>query len=142
MKRSLILILLCSFIRIYPQQLFSLHLVPSALTTVPALHSGAFGTYNHKWFFIGGRINGLHGFDPPFAFPINKVNDKIYVVDPATDQSWNVSTYDLPDSVREAITSTNMEFYLSDSMLYMVGGYGWKDVNQDFTTFPTLTAIN
>ena len=137
---SLFFILLIKFF--YSQQLFTLRLVPSSLTSAPAVHSGAFGTYNNKWFFIGGRKNGLHGFQPPFAFPTNNINNTIYIVDPVTDQSWSASASSLPDNIREPITSSNMEFYLNDSMLYMVGGYGWKDSLQDFITWPTLTAVN
>ena len=87
MKRILILLLFFSSARVYSQQLFSLRLVPSVLTSAPAVHSGAFGAYDQKWFFIGGRKNGLHGFQSPFAFPQNKINDKIYITDPISDQS-------------------------------------------------------
>ena len=138
---SIFLFLFISFIS-NAQQRFTLRLEPSSLTAVPAVHSGAFGSYEHKWFFIGGRTNGLHGFQPPFAFPVSGINDSIFIVDASTNQSWSASTYTLPDSIREAITSSNMEFYLNDSMLYMIGGYGWKDAIQDFITLPTLTAIN
>ncbi len=124
------------------QQLFTLRLEPSAFASAPAVHSGAFGTYNSKWFFIGGRENGLHGFQPPFAFPTSGINDMIYIVDPLTDQSWSASTSTLPEYIREPVTSSNMQFYLNDSVLYMVGGYGWKDSLQDFVTWPTLTAVN
>lgn len=129
----------CSF----SQVPFSIHIKQStAITNAPALHSGTFVTYNNKWIFIGGRKNGLHGFEPPFAFPGSGINDNIYVVDPATNQSWNSSTSLLPKNISEPITSSNMQFYLSDTTLYMVGGYGWQDSVQDFVTFPTLTAIN
>ncbi len=137
-----LLLLLCCFKFFYAYQHFTLRLEPSALTSAPAVHSGAFGQYNNMWFFIGGRKNGLHGFQPPFAFPTNKANDMIYIVDPATDQSWSASTSTLPDNIREPVTSANMEFYLNDSILYMVGGYGWKDSIQNFLTWPTLTAVN
>lgn len=128
--------------KIFSQQLFTLRLENSTLTAVPAVHSGAFGTYNSKWFFIGGRKNGLHGFHPPFAFPVAGINDSIFFVDPVLNQQWGTDVYSLPDSIREPLTSTNMEFCLSDSILYMVGGYGWHHAIQDFKTFPTLTAIN
>ncbi len=124
------------------QQLFTLEVVPSGLSINLPVHSGAFGSYNHKWFAIGGRKNGLHGFQPPFAFPTSGINDSIYVIDPATNQKWTADVYSLPDSIREAITSSNMEFYLQDSTLYMIGGYGWKDAIQNFITWPTLTAVN
>lgn len=143
MKYPVLICVLCmSLLVAKSQQLFSLRLQPSAIMQAPAVHSGAFGVYDNKWFFIGGRKNGLHGFQPPFAFPTSGANDMIYIVDPAANQSWNCSTASLPDYIREPITSTNMQFYLQDSILYMVGGYGWKDSLQDFITWPTLTAIN
>lgn len=126
----------------YAQDLFSLELVPSSLTAPPAVHSGAFGEYNGKWFFIGGRKNGLHGFQPPFAFPTSGRNDSVFIVDPLLNQRWSADVFALPDNIREAVTSSNMEFYLQDSTLYMVGGYGWKDSIQNFITWPTLTAVN
>ncbi|HLP51000.1 MAG TPA: T9SS type A sorting domain-containing protein [Chitinophagales bacterium] len=135
-------VFICAFCLLTAQQRFTLRLQPSTFASAPAVHSGAFGEYNGKWFFIGGRQNGLHGFQPPFAFPTSGINNTIYIVDPSTDQSWTASANLLPDSIREPITSSNMEFYLNDSMLYMVGGYGWKDAIQNFVTWPTLTAIN
>lgn len=142
MKQFLFLSFLFCTEWLFSQHFYSLRLEPSAITAAPAVHSGAFGTYNNKWFFIGGRRNGLHGFLTPSAFPNSGINDSIYIVDPIANQSWSTSTNVLPDSIREAVTSSNMQFYLNDSMLYMVGGYGWKDVAQDFITWPTLTAIN
>ncbi|MBK7148454.1 MAG: T9SS type A sorting domain-containing protein [Bacteroidetes bacterium] len=114
----------------------------SGLNSAPAIHSGAFGTFKNKWYFIGGRQNGLHGFTTPSAFPTNGINDIIYITDPANNQMWSASTSTLPDNIREAITSSNMQFHLSDSTLYMVGGYGWKDAIQNFISWPTLTAID
>lgn len=142
MKETLLAVLLLLAAGLFAEQPSVLHLQTSTITSTPAVHSGAFGTYNHKWFFIGGRKNGLHGFLPPSAFPDNSVNDSIYIVDPAANQRWSASTYTLPDSIREAINSSNMEFYLSDTTLYMVGGYGWTDVVSEFITFHTLTAVN
>lgn len=128
---------------VFAQVPFSIQIKQSlSVTNAPALHSGVFVTYNNKWIFIGGRKNGLHGFQPPFAFPASSVNDRIYVVDPVTDQSWNASTSALPENISEPINSSNMQFYLTDTTLYMIGGYGWKDSIADFVTFPTLTAVN
>src|SRR5689334_1633575 len=85
---------------IFSQGFFNLRLEPSNLTSVPAVHSGAFGKFDHKWFFIGGRINGLHGFQPPFAFPTSNRNDSIFFVDPVADKRWSASVFSLPDSIR------------------------------------------
>lgn len=142
MKKILTLIFLITCLQMFAQQRFTLRLEPSTLSSAPAVHSGAFGTYNNKWFFVGGRKNGLHGFLPPSSFPETGVNDSIYIADPVANQQWSASTYQLPDTIREAINSSNMEFYLSDSTLYMVGGYGWQEAVTEFITFHTLTAIN
>lgn len=140
--RQIFLLLGLLSANIHAQQIFTLRLEPAMLTSVPAVHSGAFGIYDSTWFFIGGRTNGLHGFQPPFAFPTSGINDKIYFVNPVTDQRWEQDVYSLPDSIREPITSSNMQFYLHDTTLYMIGGYGWKDTIQNFVTWSTLTAIN
>lgn len=143
MKRFIFLLLVClSFGNLHAQPPMPLRIQQISMSNVPAVHSGAFGTYQNKWFFIGGRSNGLHGFQPPSAFPTSGINDVIYITDPQTNQTWTAGTYSLPTSVREAINSSNMQFYLSDSMLYMMGGYGWMDSIENFITWPTLTAIN
>ncbi len=142
MKKLPVIAILMISINLFAYQNFTLRLVPSAISATPTVHSGAFGEYNSKWFFIGGRKNGLHGFLPPSGFPEAGINDSIFIVDPVVNQQWAVSTHVLPDSIREAITSSNMEFHLNDSILYMVGGYGWNENVGDFITFHTLTAIN
>jgi hypothetical protein len=109
---------------------------------MPGIHSFAFAQSNGKWLFIGGRINGLHGFLTPFAFQTMYANDSITVVDPVANVSWAASISSLPDSIREPVISTNMEYHQEGNTLYMVGGYGWKISANNFRTFPTLTAID
>lgn len=123
-------------------QSFTLELEEMPFPDMPGLHSGAFTKFEGKWVFIGGRINGLHGFLPPLAFPEYGENNDIWVVDYATQEVWSAPVDSLPDEIREPITSTNMEFYREDSTLYMIGGYGWQDTLGNFITFPTLTAID
>ncbi len=113
-----------------------------SLTVPPAVHSGAFAQWNNKWIFIGGRKNGLHGFLPPFAFPIENVNSDVIVVDPVNNQTWTSSVDSLPIDMAEPLESSNMEYYQQDSMLYMIGGYGWKNSLSAFHTYNTVTAIN
>ncbi len=141
--RFLLSLLFCLAITdLSAQQMFTIRLEPSTISVAPAIHSGAYGKYDNKWFFIGGRKNGLHGFLPPSAFTETGVPDTIYVLNPVTNERWSADVYSLPDSIREAITSSNMQFYLQDSMLYMVGGYGFNAALQDFITYHTLTAVN
>jgi hypothetical protein len=124
------------------QQQFAVTIADEPMTAMPAIHSFAFAESNGKWLFIGGRINGLHGFQTPFAFQTAYINSQITVVDPVANQNWSASASSLPDSIREPITSTNMEYCKDGNTLYMMGGYGWKNSISDFVTFPTLTAID
>lgn len=127
---------------VYSQQPFTISLNPVSINGAPAIHSFAFAQLDQKWLFIGGRTNGLHGFEPPFAFPLSGVNNNIWVVDPNSNQTWSALTSNLNEEIREAITSSNMQYYQNDTMLYMVGGYGWKNSLNDYVTFATLTAID
>lgn len=43
----------------------------------PAIHSFAFAELNCKWLFVGGRTNGLHGFNPEML-SLNNIQIKIY----------------------------------------------------------------
>ena len=124
------------------QESFSVSIVPITINNAPALHSFAYGTLNGKWLFIGGRTNGLHDFEPPFAFPTQYANDSIFVVDVNASQSWGVPATALPDTILQSISSTNMEFYQNDSTLYLIGGYGYDNSVSDYRTFARLTAIN
>lgn len=108
----------------------------------PAFHSGAVAQHGGKWIFLGGRTNGMHGFYPPFAFPNNGKQNRIYVVDPDNGSVWSVPTDSLPVNTREQVTSSNMQFATHNGKLYLVGGYGYHGLIDDFTTFPYLTSVD
>jgi len=127
---------------IFAQENFSVQINPvTNMQNIPRIHSGAFAQWNGKWIFIGGRNNGLHGFLPPLAFPLSGANFDIWVYEPQTDQAWSSSLFNLPDSVRYFLGSSNMQFVQHDSLLYFIGGYGWSDAAQDFITFPNFAKI-
>src|SRR5258706_9746440 len=105
------------------QQPFAVTIADEPITAMPGIHSFAFAQSNDKWLFIGGRKNGLHGFLTPFAFETMYANDTITVVDPVANTNWAASTITLPDSIREPITSTNMEYYQDGNTLYMAEDY-------------------
>lgn len=145
MKRQILFLIgwLLFFFSLSAQEEFRIRVRQSdALTNVPAIHSGAYIHYGNYWVFVGGRQNGLHGFQPPFAFPNNGINNNLYVVRPSTNEIWSAPLNQLPDSIREPLTCSNLQFVLRDSMLYLMGGYGWKNEVNDFVTFPSLIAIN
>ncbi len=126
----------------FAQQQFSVELDEITIPGFPALHSGAHAELDNKWIFIGGRNNGLHGFQTANSFPFYGVNNTIYVVDLGTMDIYSYSCDSLSEDIREAITSSNMQFFQDGNTLYMQGGYGWKETLQQFVTFTTLTAID
>src|SRR6266571_2244546 len=71
------------------QQNFSVSVVPSPITAVPAIHSCAFAEWNGKWIFIGGRKDGLHNFGGGVAFDVFGRNDSAFVVDPVSNNRWS-----------------------------------------------------
>jgi len=109
---------------------------------MPALHSFAWGQHDGQWFLIGGRTDGLHRRQPPFAFLATGNNLSAYVVDPVTQQVWSAPLSTLPQSLQEQLQSTNMEFEQRESTLYCVGGYGYSPTAADHITYPNLTAID
>ena len=126
----------------FAQRPFSVEIEETSINGMPAVHSGTVITLNGKWLFLGGRINGLHGFQPPFAFPTSGRNEMIYVVDPIANQTWSLAANTLTDSIFESVCSSNMQYILNHDTLMMLGGYGWKNSVNDFVTFPTLTIID
>lgn len=113
-----------------------------AVPGFPAFHSGSVAQHNGKWFILGGRTNGMHGFYPPFAFPNNGKQNQIYVVEPTAGDVWSVGLDSLPLALREQLSSSNMQFAQHNGKLYIAGGYGYQAAIDDFTTFPYLTSVD
>ena len=114
-------------------------LTPSGM---PGVQSFAWGQHDGQWFIIGGRTDGLHRRQPPFAFLAADNNVSAYVVDPATWQVWSAGLGALPQGLLEQLQSTNMEFEQRDSTLYCIGGYGYSVTAVDHITYPNLAAID
>lgn len=114
-------------------------------TNAPAargLHSFVFATHGNYWLFIGGWKRGLHGFYPTNAFPNTGRNDSAFVYNRVTNQWWSAHLNQLPQSQYLALTTTNAEFHQRDTILYVVGGYGWNFNTNSHETFSSLIGIN
>ncbi len=109
---------------------------------MPGVQSFAWGQFDGQWFIIGGRTDGLHRRQPPFAFLASGNNTSAYVVDPVTAQVWSAPLTTLPQAMLEQLQSTNMEFDQREGTLYCVGGYGYSPTALDHITHPRLTAID
>ena len=121
---------------------FQLEIEPFIIPEMPGIHSGAIASYNGRWILMGGRMNGLHGFQSPFAFPNSGKNENAWVIDPISKQIWTTSLASLPTELYEPLTSSNIPYHQDGNRLYMIGGYGWSDSVNDFKTFSTLTSID
>jgi len=109
----------------------------------PLIHSFAFAQSGGKWLFLGGRINGLHGFTAVNSFPKQYSNISIFVVDPVTNQTWSRNIFlDLPFAAADQLRSTNMQYTQVGNKLYFAGGYGYDSTSNGLITFPILKVID
>ncbi len=122
---------------------YSIELERVNMPGTPSIHSFAFAQSNGKWLFVGGRTNGLHGFNPGDAFPKQYSNKNIFVVDPNTAATWSKNIFaDIPFSLADPLRSTNMEYFQDGNKLYMIGGYGYDSASNGLVTFPRVTVLD
>jgi hypothetical protein len=127
----------------FAQEQFTVEIEPVTILNAPNVHSFSWGkTSDGKWIIIGGRIDGLHQRQPFAAFLESDNNTDIYLVDPIDNQTWSASLNVLQASIFEQLQSTNQEFVQRDNTLYVIGGYGYSETQNDHITYPNLTAIN
>lgn len=109
----------------------------------PKVHSGVIVPYGEKWVIIGGRSNGLHGYQTPSAFPSDGIQDSIFVSNPVDLSVKSIAVSSITDvNIREQLSSSNMLFYKDGNQLYIAGGYGYTAAIDDFITFPYLSVVN
>jgi hypothetical protein len=122
--------------------------VDTGAMSLPTLHSFASAEVDGKWILFGGRTNGLHGFQQTGSanFPASSQNRDVWVIDPASGQSWHRSLADpsagLGASAYAALTIASTESLQKGNRLYMVGGYGELTPGGGTGTLSTLTAID
>ena len=122
---------------------FNVELHEITIPNMPGLQSFAWGkTTDGKWLLLGGRTDGMHDHRPPFSFPSSLANQTIYVVDPDSKQVWSSSISSLASGLKNALSSTNMEFEQVGDVLYLIGGYGVNVTTNQHETFSTITAVN
>ena len=121
---------------------FDVLLEPINISDLIGVQSFAYGQYNGKLLVVGGRLDGLHRRQPFAAFDEAGENGNLIVIDPVASQQWTAPLTSLSSNLQEQLSSTNMEFYQSDSILYCLGGYGYNNLAADHITYENLTAIN
>jgi len=142
MRLLFILTFVINLTAVHAQVPFEIQLESDSINGLPGLHSYAFGKHNGKWIIIGGRTNGLHGFQPPNAFPYSGQNTRVYVVDPIAETVQSSDLSVLNAAIFEQVISGNMQFIQRDTVLYFFGGYGYSVTAGDHMTYPGVVAIN
>ncbi len=144
--KQIFLLLILSFLFVKQSQAqatdFEVSLEEFTISGFDGIHSAAFAEHQGKWLIVGGRLNGLHAYLPPSAFPPYTQNLNLIVLDIANSQIWTADASVLPTNIREHISSSNAQYAQAGDYLYVVGGYGYTDSLADFITFPQMTAID
>lgn len=145
MKKSILIYVLVIIlsINVYSKDTnIDIRIKPIEFSELSGLQSYAFAQHDGKWLIVGGRLDGLHRRQPFAAFNVAGNNNQIIVIDPVNKKRWVRDLSELPASIREQLSSTNMEFRQDGNYLYCVGGYGYSATIGDHTTYDNLTAIN
>lgn len=142
MKTTITTLLLTLGINAFGQTDFTVAIEEVEWANAIGLQSYVVGQHDGKWLLLGGRKDGLHRRQPFAAFLVADNNTMAYVADPATKEVWSASIAALPVAVFEQLQSTNMEFAQRDTVLYIVGGYGYSATAGDHITHNRLTAVN
>jgi hypothetical protein len=106
------------------------------------IQSYAYAQWENKWLIIGGRLDGLHRRQPWASFDSSGNNTQLIVVDPIERKKWSVPVNHFHTDLREQLSSTNMEFKQVDSLLILIGGYGYSPSKKDHITYPNLAVVN
>ena len=106
------------------------------------IQSYAFAQWENKWLVIGGRLDGLHRRQPWASFDSAGNNTQLIVIDPIERKKWAVNVNHFHTDLREQLSSTNMEFKQVDSLLILIGGYGYSPSKKDHITYPNLAVVN
>ena len=139
---TILFFLLCGFKLVQAQNVYyEVQLEQIDVPELGGLQSYAYGTSENEWLIIGGRLDGLHRRQPWASFDEAGNNQNLMVVNPETQSIWKYPIQDLPSSIREQFSSTNMQFYQKDDILMLTGGYAYSPSKGDHITFPYLTII-
>ncbi len=113
----------------------------------PHVQSFAFGQWQGRWVFIGGRIAGYHSVGGGAAEFLEKdANQDVWVVDTKVTpaKTYHAPLAQLPASlspVRNQWSSAALLYVQDGSKLYVAGGYG-RDHSGKWVTFPLISQVD
>ena len=106
--------------------------------TLHDMYGYAIGDVNNTILVFGGRIKS----DVPEVYSEDFPNTEIILIDLERDRATAFSSGALAGIVAEQMAATGLAYFQKDSILYLIGGYGYSESQDRFITFPHLTAIN
>lgn len=138
---TLIIAMSLTFVQAQSNFPYELSLEPVSVTSLPGLHSFAFGQFAGRILVVGGRVDGLHPRQPFNSFPASSNNTMLYVIDVENNQVYSSDLSSLGTSIQEQLQSTNMNFFQDGNTLYIIGGYSYSNTANDHITHPYMTSI-
>ena len=138
----LVLILLSNTIIRAQDSEWTVQLEPIIIEGLPGAQSYAFGRIEGYWIIIGGRLDGLHQRQPFASFDPIHNNKEIILIEASSNKSWSVSLNSLPSRMKEQLQSANMQFHQKGEYLYLTGGYGYSEIDDEHITYPYLTRVD
>lgn len=126
----------------YTQSTFSVELKEKTTGYIPARHSGIASGFDEYIVLMSGRKNGLHGYQPPTAFPLVGVPDSIYAWRVSDGSLFSANLSELPYTISDHLRSSNLLWCTHNNFLYIAGGYGYNATVQDYITWPRLTVVD
>lgn len=124
------------------QTAFQVQLEASSIAGLEGIQSFAYGQSDGKWLIIGGRTDGLHRRQPFASFDAEESNKRLIVVDPVSSQTWSVDLSTLDQALQEQLSATNIQFHQEGNYLYLLGGYGYSNIEGSHTTYGKLCVID
>jgi len=112
------------------------------IPNLKGVQSYIYGQYDNKILIIGGRLDGLHQRQPFASFDVAGNNIDIIVIDLNNKSYHSAPLSSLNTNLFNQLSSTNMQFYQQDTVLYAIGGYGYSSTAANHITYSYLTAIN
>tara|TARA_R110002073_G_scaffold108336_9_gene243625 strand:- start:56109 stop:57665 length:1557 start_codon:yes stop_codon:yes gene_type:complete len=149
---------------------YTLEISSTELSNAPALQSFAHAVDGTNWLLFAGRTNtkdpkkgekddgGLHNMNANYSstsFPPPSFNKNIFVYNVATDATQSISVEDLLGIIEKefpmylgvlaenisVFQNTNSQVKQSGEFMYLVGGYGPKDILDPTSAYVTYNQV-
>jgi hypothetical protein len=114
---------------------YTVVVIPVNADGLPGFQSATVAYYGDEVLIIGGRLDGLHRRQPNVSFDSAGHNNRLFVVNLTTRQSWSVALDGLNPVLRDQLKATNHCYTQVNDTMIIAGGYGISEAADDHITF-------